>query len=87
MVKGYQPPPEAPPPVVEAKPAKPKPKKTAAAPRRQAPPPQEMQEAPAAAPATRTQPVQPGCRGLADHAGRAADLAGRRAACADALKS
>ena len=63
MVKGYQSPPEAPPPVVEAKPARPKPKKTAAAPRRQAPPPQEMQEAPAAAPATRTQPVQQGAGG------------------------
>jgi len=49
--------------VVEAKPARPKPKKTAAAPRRQAPPPQEMQEAPAAAPATRTQPVQQGAGG------------------------
>ena len=65
MVKGYQPPAEAPPPVIEAKPARPKPKQTAAAPRRQAPPPppQQVQEAPAAAPTTRTQPVQQGAGG------------------------
>jgi len=61
MVKGYQQPAEAPPPVIEAKPARPRPKKTAAAPRRPSPPPQ-LQEAPAAAPTTRTttQPVQQG---------------------------
>ena len=52
-------------------------------PRRAAqPPPQQQPDAGGAgrAPTTRTQPVQQGAGRMADHAGRAADLADRRAA-------
>ena len=90
MVKGYQPPPEAPPPVIEAKQPRsgqkaeedrrrPAPRAAAAAGEEQQEPP--MQQAPAA----RTPAGATGRRRLADHAGRAADLADRRAARAAAL--
>ncbi len=86
MVKGYQPPAEAPPPVIEAKPARPKPKTDRGRPAPSGPAAAARDAGGACSRPDHAHPAgAAGRRGFADHAGRAADLADRRAARADAL--